>query len=191
MNWTREKPTKPGWYWVRCGNAVPPRVEEVAERWGKLYCQGFPAADYHQDWEFAGPIPEPGECIDADLYRFVEAGTKAWADVPDASAWVEEQRGNKPERCGEGPVKKGGVNQRPTTPPPPPPKGQGGKPATCGECGIRGPACYPRAVTDKACADARQEPSAAPGTMKDADPGQDHFRGSTGAAIPRQTKDSQ
>jgi Lar family restriction alleviation protein len=97
--------------------------------------------------------------LDADLSRFVEAGTKAWADVPDASDWVEEQRGNKPERCGE--------------------------------CGIRGPACYPRVATDKACADARQEPSAAPGTTKEADPGQDHFRGSTGAAMPRQTKDNQ
>ncbi len=51
--------------------------------------------------EVNGPIPEPGECIDADLFRFVEQGTKAWADVPDASDWVEEQRGNKPERCGE------------------------------------------------------------------------------------------
>jgi hypothetical protein len=114
VNWTREKPTKPGWYWVRCGNAVLPRIEEVAERWGKLYCQGFPAADYHQDWEFAGPIPEPGEVV-----------------------------------------------TKPISSPP----------ATCGECGIRGPACYPRVATDKACADARQEPSAAPGTTKEGEGG--------------------
>ena len=28
------------------------------------------------------------------LELMVERGTKAWKDVPDASAWVEEQRGN-------------------------------------------------------------------------------------------------
>ncbi len=52
-------------------------------------------------WNRRSLIPEPGECIDADLSRFVAAGTKAWADVPDASDWVEEQRGNKPATCGE------------------------------------------------------------------------------------------
>jgi len=67
-----------------------------------------------------------------------------------------------------------------------------GKPATCGECGEWGPACYPRVATDKACADARQEPSAAPGATKDAEPGhgqgQDYFRSANGAAMPRETK---
>ena len=28
------------------------------------------------------------------LELMVERGAKAWQDVPDASAWVEEQRGN-------------------------------------------------------------------------------------------------
>jgi hypothetical protein len=29
-----------------------------------------------------------------DLRKATERGTKAWADVPDASEWVEELRGN-------------------------------------------------------------------------------------------------
>lgn len=33
----------------------------------------------------------------AELDRFVEAGTSAWADVPDAVAWVREQRGRNDE----------------------------------------------------------------------------------------------
>ena len=65
------------------------------------------------DGEWAGPIPEPGECIDADLARFVEAGTKAWADVPNASDWVEEQRGNKPATCGECVFGQGGCIDNP------------------------------------------------------------------------------
>ena len=31
---------------------------------------------------------------DDDLQTAIERGTKAWADVPNASAWVEELRGN-------------------------------------------------------------------------------------------------
>ncbi len=42
------------------------------------------------------------------------------------------------------------------------------------------------------CWEARQEPSAAPGTTKDAEPGQgqgqDYFRSANGAAMPRKTK---
>ena len=29
-----------------------------------------------------------------DLQTAIERGTKAWADVPDATEWVEELRGN-------------------------------------------------------------------------------------------------
>jgi hypothetical protein len=31
-----------------------------------------------------------------ELKEFIEEGTKAWADVPDAAAWVRELRGGKP-----------------------------------------------------------------------------------------------
>ena len=32
----------------------------------------------------------------ADEQQMIERGTKAWADVPDATAWVNEMRGNVP-----------------------------------------------------------------------------------------------
>lgn len=31
-----------------------------------------------------------------DVQQMIERGTKAWADVPDATAWVDELRGNEP-----------------------------------------------------------------------------------------------
>ena len=34
---------------------------------------------------------------DDDLQGAIEKGTKAWADVPDATKWVEELRGNTPD----------------------------------------------------------------------------------------------
>lgn len=40
--------------------------------------------------EIVGPRPSYNP---SDLDAFVAAGTKAWADVPDAVAWVREQRG--------------------------------------------------------------------------------------------------
>lgn len=40
--------------------------------------------------EFVGQAPSYDQ---AELDSFVEAGTRAWADVPDAVAWVREQRG--------------------------------------------------------------------------------------------------
>lgn len=40
--------------------------------------------------EFVGPRPSYAP---SDLDAFIAAGTKAWADVPDAVAWVREQRG--------------------------------------------------------------------------------------------------
>jgi hypothetical protein len=34
-----------------------------------------------------------------DLQTAIEKGTKAWADVPNASEWVEELRGNETPPC--------------------------------------------------------------------------------------------
>lgn len=42
---------------------------------------------------------------DAAMKQFVEEGTKAWADLPDAAAWVSELRGHdeaRPDGKGEG-----------------------------------------------------------------------------------------
>lgn len=35
-----------------------------------------------------------------DEQQMIERGTKAWADVPDATAWVDEMRGNVPAPTG-------------------------------------------------------------------------------------------
>jgi len=40
--------------------------------------------------EFVGEAPSYDP---SDLNAFIEAGTRAWADIPDAVAWVREQRG--------------------------------------------------------------------------------------------------
>jgi hypothetical protein len=37
--------------------------------------------------------PKVGGFDAAALEKFIEVGTKAWADVPDAAAWVRELRG--------------------------------------------------------------------------------------------------
>lgn len=43
---------------------------------------------------FVGQAPSYDEL---ELNAFVDAGTRAWADVPDAVAWVREQRGGRSE----------------------------------------------------------------------------------------------
>lgn len=49
LTWTSERPTVPGWYWVR------------SER-GTFVRQYYGASDFFAPWdEFAGPIPEPAE----------------------------------------------------------------------------------------------------------------------------------
>lgn len=38
----------------------------------------------------------------SDEQQMIERGTKAWADVPNATDWVEEMRGNKPTATSNG-----------------------------------------------------------------------------------------
>lgn len=48
----------------------------------------------------------------ADEQQMIERGTKAWAGVPDATAWVEELRGNKPTLTSNGmPVVEGPLSK--------------------------------------------------------------------------------
>jgi hypothetical protein len=48
------------------------------------------------------PPYDPEAGIDqAQLERMHEAGRKAWADVPDAGAWVDELRGSNTPDCGD------------------------------------------------------------------------------------------
>lgn len=61
MNWTNEKPTKPGWYWYR---DLKDRSEilQVGYMDGELVILSEEADCLYQqfmDGQFAGPIPEP------------------------------------------------------------------------------------------------------------------------------------
>lgn len=54
LHWTREKPTEPGWYWIRDGWERAEALE------GEIrYLQ--PDAALDDQWEYAGPIPVPVE----------------------------------------------------------------------------------------------------------------------------------
>jgi hypothetical protein len=68
VNWTKEKPKTPGWYWLRANGmaatGVPIEVVEVSgECRMKLNAAGIavtvPCAIMAMEW--AGPIPEPAE----------------------------------------------------------------------------------------------------------------------------------
>ena len=56
--WTKDKPVKPGWYWMRDKNDFPSRIEYVKEYARRLYILNWPIPD---DAEWAGPIPLPSE----------------------------------------------------------------------------------------------------------------------------------
>jgi hypothetical protein len=81
MNWTREKPTKPGWYWWKLDNYARVVMVDTGE-WDRergeprlIFTQpGMEMAYRVSEWdgEWAGPIPKPGEakpaspCTDCD-----------------------------------------------------------------------------------------------------------------------------
>ena len=62
MKWTKEKPTKPGWYWKKqqYWKKDPPEIsiEYVREYCGKLCIMNWPIGD---DCLWAGPLEEPEE----------------------------------------------------------------------------------------------------------------------------------
>lgn len=69
MNWTNEKPTKPGWYWWREDNAVVWLIYIYSAADGRMGCDCYrpkrarlrrPIGKYLTG-QFAGPIPEPTE----------------------------------------------------------------------------------------------------------------------------------
>jgi hypothetical protein len=43
----------------------------------------------------AAALPQPPALDEAAIQRMTERGAKAWADVPNATEWVEEMRGNQ------------------------------------------------------------------------------------------------
>jgi hypothetical protein len=61
---------------------------------GRSQCQIGPKKG-HESRVAQEDAPPPKYDQD-ELKEFIEEGTKAWADVPDAAAWVRELRGGKP-----------------------------------------------------------------------------------------------
>lgn len=63
LTWTRERPTVPGWWWVRSryGKRVTQTIMCV-KAWedGRLYIYAGKPVERH-DAEWAGPIPQPEE----------------------------------------------------------------------------------------------------------------------------------
>lgn len=69
MNWTTEKPTKPGWYWINWDDGSKPDVVEIRDHsdMGQLSFSYYS----HYEWntlnvncascQFAGPISDPTE----------------------------------------------------------------------------------------------------------------------------------
>jgi hypothetical protein len=48
-------------------------------------------------WEYRGSLVIQALRQALDLQTTIEKGTKAWADVPNATEWAEELRGNTPD----------------------------------------------------------------------------------------------
>ena len=48
----------------------------------------------HRNAQLLEFVPQDNTLDERALARMVERGKRAWADVPDASAWVEDLRGN-------------------------------------------------------------------------------------------------
>lgn len=53
LRWAKERPTTPGWYWVRFDKEEV-RMLEIRRSWLKTLQK-------ITEWEWAGPIPEPKE----------------------------------------------------------------------------------------------------------------------------------
>ena len=60
MNWTTDKPSEAGWYHMRNIGGKYYTIIKVWENKGKLYVGGSMIHSCEQ-YEWAGPIPEPDE----------------------------------------------------------------------------------------------------------------------------------
>lgn len=63
LTWTRDRPTVPGWYWMRTQSGAFEEIVEVFRRRGDLYVSEpddlYPLSGYAGEW--AGPLPHPEE----------------------------------------------------------------------------------------------------------------------------------
>lgn len=58
MNWTTDKPTKPGWYWARMSPNEPHVCELVFDEDGVTLVNGETFSQM-EDHEWAGPLEPP------------------------------------------------------------------------------------------------------------------------------------
>jgi hypothetical protein len=62
--WTHDKPTEPGWYWMRY-DGKRPCIQLLAEWGGRLVCEAGLSfsviSELEPEWEFCGPLSEPEE----------------------------------------------------------------------------------------------------------------------------------
>ena len=65
MKWTKRKPTRPGWYWVKLSRSVRGLICRVSECEGLLFVHyPFDVGEKYELislYRWAGPIPEPKE----------------------------------------------------------------------------------------------------------------------------------
>lgn len=60
LTWTTERPTQPGWYWIK-GEDYAVQVAQLTDQ---LWWEGFGEEGFYEAntfTHFAGPLPEPGE----------------------------------------------------------------------------------------------------------------------------------
>jgi len=60
LKWSKEKPTEPGWYWIKdnLGTEIV-RIEEISGTLSIWYERDYEAYPVPNNAEWAGPIPEP------------------------------------------------------------------------------------------------------------------------------------
>ncbi len=61
MNWTKNRPTQPGWYWWRLGTYTVEVVHFEQHIDGDVGSSSFDGRLAHPDSEWAGPLEEPEE----------------------------------------------------------------------------------------------------------------------------------
>ncbi|MCK9394202.1 MAG: hypothetical protein M0Q44_01260 [Methylobacter sp.] len=86
-----------GWYWVRIlgfedeYSAWTPALWKLERRaWHSVEFSGVPDTQMI----VGEKLVQPSIFDQAEFDEMVEKGAKAWADVPDPTAWLEELRGN-------------------------------------------------------------------------------------------------
>lgn len=72
--WTKEKPTKAGWYWYREDSIFLPSMQEIERGRDGLEVRSFVVDEVsllkcYTRGEWAGPIPEPREAEAAPVYE--------------------------------------------------------------------------------------------------------------------------